>query len=51
MNKNVWEEAIREDTNKENVGPHDRCEGRVCTEEGEGISIVKGGKGRGKRVC
>ena len=33
------------------MGPCDRYKKRVCTEEGEGISIVKGGKVRGKRVC
>jgi len=26
------------------VGPHDRCEGRVCAEKGKGVSVVKGGK-------
>ena len=29
----------------------DRCKGRVCTKEGEDISIVEGGKRRGKRIC
>jgi len=51
MDKSVWEKAIGEDANKEGMGPCDRYKGRVCTKEGEGISIVKGGKGRGKRVC
>jgi len=51
MDKSVWEEAIREDADKEGMGPHDRCEGRICTEEGKGVSAVKRGKGRGKRIC
>ena len=51
MNKSVWEEAVGENADKEGVGPHDRCEERVCAEEGKGVPVVKGGKGRGKRVC
>jgi len=51
MNKSVWEEAIREDADKEGMRPHDRGEGRICTKEGEGISAVKRGKGRCKRIC
>ena len=51
MNKSVWEEAIREDANKEGMGPRNRCEGRICTEEEKGVSTVKRGKGRGKRIC
>ena len=31
--------------------PCNRCEEKVCTKEGESVSVVKGGKGRGKRVC
>ena len=50
MDKSVWEETIGKDADKEDVGPHDRCEGRVCTEEWEGVSVVKGGKRRGKRI-
>ena len=51
MDKSVWKEAIREDTNKKGVRPCDRCEGRVCAKEGKDVSVVKGGKGGGKRVC
>jgi len=51
MDKSVWEEAVRENTNKEDVGPCGRCEGKVCAEEGEDVPIVKGEKVRGKRVC
>ena len=51
MDKGVWEEVIREDADEKGVGLCNRCKGRVCTKEGEGVSIVKGGKGRGKRVC
>jgi len=51
MDKSVWKEVIGEDADKKGVRPCDRCEGRVCAEEGEGVPIVKGGKGGGKRVC
>ena len=51
MDKSVWKEAIREDADKKDVGPYNRCEGRVCAKEGEGVPIIKGGKGGGKRVC
>ena len=50
MDKSVWKETIREDANEESVGPHDRYEGRVCTKEGENVSIVEGEKRRGKRI-
>ena len=33
------------------MGSYNRCTERVCTEEGEGVSVVKRGKGRGKRIC
>ena len=51
MDKSVWEETIREDANEEGIEPHNICKGRICTKEGEGISAVKRGKGRGKRIC
>jgi len=51
MDKSVWKEAIGEDANKKGVGSCNRCERRVCAEEGEGVPIVKGEKGGGKRVC
>ena len=51
MDKSVWKEAIRENANKKGMGPHDRCEERICTEEEEGVSAVKRGKERGKRIC
>ena len=50
MNKDVWEEAVRENANEEVMGPCDRCEGRVCTEEGEGVPVVKRGERGGERV-
>jgi len=51
MDKSVWEEAIREDANKEGVRLCNRCEGRVCAKEEESVPVVKGEKGRDKRVC
>ena len=44
-------EAIREDAYKKGVGSCDRCERRVYAKEGKGVSIVKGRKGRGERIC
>ena len=41
MDKGVWEEAVREDADKEAIGPCDRCERRVCTKEREGVPVVK----------
>ena len=51
MDKGVWKEAIGEDVYKKVVGSCDRCERRVCAKEGKGVSIVKGRKGRGERIC
>ena len=51
MNKGVWEEAVREDADKEAIGPCDRCEGRVCTKEREDVPIVKRGERGGERIC
>ena len=51
MDKSIWEEAIREDADKKGMGLCNRCKGKVCTKEGEGISTVKRGKVRGKRIC
>jgi len=50
MDKSVWKETIREDADEESIGPHNRCEGRVCTKEGKGVSIVEEEKRRGKRI-
>ena len=50
MDKSIWEKVIRKDANKKSVGLYNRCEGRVCTEKREDISIVKRGKRRGKGV-
>ena len=51
MDKGVWEEAIGEDAHKKVVRSRNRCEGRICAEKGEGVSIVKGGERRSERVC
>ena len=51
VDKSAWKEAVGEDANKKGMGPCDRCEGRVCAEEGKGVPVVKGEKGGGKRVC
>ena len=51
MDKGVWEEVVREDADKEVMGPCDRCEERVCTEEGKGLPIVKRGERGGERIC
>ena len=51
MDKSVWKEAIGKDAYKKVVGSYDRCERGVCAKEGKGVSIVKGRKGRGERIC
>ena len=51
MNKGVWEKAIRKDANEEDMGPRDRCEGRVCTMKRKGIPIVERRERGGKRIC
>ena len=35
------------DAHKKALGSHNRHEGRVCTKEGEGISVIKRRKRRG----
>ena len=50
MDKCVWKETIRENADEESMGPHDRCEGKVYTKEGEDVSIVKGEKRRDKKI-
>ena len=47
----VFGKKQSENANKKGVGSHNRCEGRVCAKKGEDVSIVKRGKGEGKRVC
>ena len=47
INKNVWKEVIREDADKEGVGPCDRYERRVHTEERKGERKER----RSKRIC
>ena len=51
MDKSVWEKVVREDANEEVMGPHNRCEGRVHTEEGEGVPIVRRRKRGDQRIC
>ena len=51
MDKGVWKEAVRKDAHEKIVGSRNRCEGRICAEKREGISIVKGRERRSERVC
>ena len=51
MDKDVWEEAVREDANEKVMRLYNRCEERVHTKEGEGVSVVKGEKRRSERIC
>jgi len=50
MDKGIWEEAIRENANREGVGSCNRCKGKVCSEEGEGVSNIKRREGGGEEV-
>ena len=51
MDKGIWKEVVGEDAHQKVVGLCNRYEGRICAEEGEGISVVKEGERRGERVC
>ena len=51
VDKSVWEEAIGKDAYKEVVGPCNRCEGGICAEKRESVSVVKRRKGGGERIC
>jgi len=50
VDKSVWEEAVGENAHKEIVGPCNRNEGGVCSEEEESVPFVKRRERRGKRV-
>ena len=51
MDKGVWEEAVRKDTNEKVVRSCDRHEGGIYAMKREGIPFVQRRKGGGKRVC
>ena len=51
MDKDVWEEAVRNDTDKEVVRSCNRCEEGVYAMKREGIPFVQRRKERGERVC
>jgi len=51
MDKSIQGKTIREDANEKGIGSHNRSKGRVCTKEGEIISIIKGRKRGSKGVC
>ena len=40
VNQGVWEENKWKDTDEENIEPHNKVEGRICTEERENLSLV-----------
>ena len=50
MDQGIWEEIIRENADKEGVRPCNRNKRRICTKEGKGVSVAKGGKERDERV-
>jgi len=50
MDKSLWRETIRENADKEGVGPCDRSEGRICTKKKEGVPVAKRGKRGGEGV-
>jgi len=51
MDKGVWKETIRENTNKEGLRPCNRCKRRVHTKKRKGILTVKREERGGKKVC
>ena len=42
MDQSIWQEIVREDAHKENLGSHNRHKGRVYAKERKSVSIVKG---------
>ena len=40
----MWQEIVRENAHKENLGLHNQYEEGICTKERECVFIVKGGK-------
>ena len=50
MDKGIWEEAVREDANKEAMRPRNRCKGGVCTTKRESVPFVKRRERGGERV-
>ena len=50
MDKGIWEEVIGENANKKGVRSHNRCKGRVCSEEGEGVFTIKRREEEGEEV-
>ena len=51
MDKGVREEVVGENAYKKVVGPHNRCEGGICTEERKSVPTVKRREGRSEGVC
>jgi len=51
VDKDVWEEVIGKDADKEVVGPCDRCEGGVHTTKRKGIPTVERRERGDKRIC
>ena len=50
MNKGLWQETVRENAYKKNMGSHNRYEKRVCTKKRKDILIVKRRERRGMGV-
>ena len=46
MDKSIWEETVREDAHEEAMRSCNRSKRGVYAEEGEGLSFIKGRKGR-----
>ena len=50
MDKSFWQETVGENVHKKALGSRYRYEGRICTEERKGVSVVERGERRGARV-
>ena len=50
MDKSLWQETIRENAYKKNIGLCNRYKREICTEKRKGISIVERRERGGVRV-
>ena len=50
MDKSLWQETVRMNAHKKDLGSCDRYERGICAKEGKSISIVKGRERGGMRV-
>jgi len=50
VNKGLWQETVRVNAHKKDLGSHNKYEGGFCTKKGESVPIVKRRKRGGMRI-